>query len=102
MSKTRKSIGVLARDKSIENRIKRIERTIGRAQAYLERGENIEGSAWLHFDDWKGNSGHPDWVEHKLIPSLYKMRAEAERNLRDWGRKQKDKMITRRRNEVHF
>ena len=81
------------KSEDIEERIASLEKSLNNAKAYLERGENVEGEAWFHFDDWKGNSGHPKWVKNKMIPTLEKEIVNQERILKVLESKEKDKLI---------
>lgn len=73
------------------------EEALENAKAYLEKGINVEGTGFLHLDDWHGNSGHPKWVENKLIPTLEKSLVEHERRKAKRKDKKKDREITERR-----
>lgn len=68
------------------------------AKKYLEKGVNVEGTAFVHLDDWNGNSGHPKWVKNKLIPSLEKALVQGEVRREKRKYKAKDREITERRN----
>lgn len=72
------------------------DRTLAAARAYLARGVNVRGSAFLHFDDWQGRSGHPLWMRNHMIPSLERRRAEAERTLERIERKETEKARSHR------
>ena len=45
--------------RKIQERLEAIDQRLANAEDYVAKGENVEGSAFLHFDDWKGKSGHP-------------------------------------------
>ena len=40
------------------------EQALENAKKYIEKGINVEGTGFLHLDDWNGNSGHPKWVKN--------------------------------------
>ena len=68
MNKTRK----------IEEQLERIEKRLADAEEYIGQNVNVEGSSWLHFDDWKGKSGHPLWMKNFMIPTTKKARVRKE------------------------
>lgn len=43
----------------IVEELAKIDERLANVEAYLARGEYVEGMAFLHFDDWRGKSGHP-------------------------------------------
>jgi hypothetical protein len=67
------------------------------AEEYVARNVNVEGSPWLHLDDWKGKSGHPLWMKNYMIPATKKARARKEKALEKISRKIKGKGLSRRR-----
>jgi len=83
--------------RGIEERLESVEQRLANAKEYLARNINVEGSGWLHFDDWRGKSGHPSWMKNHMIPVTMKYRAKKERALRSIASKAKDKYVTRRR-----
>jgi len=85
---------------SIEERLKKIEERLANAEEYLARDIGVEGKAFLHFDDWRGRSGHPLWVKNFLIPTTMRARARKERALRTIEVKTKDRRLSRRRREA--
>jgi len=58
---------------------------------------NIEGSSFLHFDDWRGRSGHPSWVRNFMIPATIRGRARKEKALKSIENKAEDKRLTKRK-----
>ena len=81
----------MSKQKAIEYRIKCCQKAIDNAEKYLAKGENIEGSGFLHLDDWVGHSGHPKWVKNVLIPRLKKRIAAAEKTIEKISQKEKEK-----------
>lgn len=77
------------KSRQIQNRIEEFDQRLANAEAYLSRGENIEGTGFLHFDDWKGNSGHPLWIRNVMIPRTTKKRAQLERTLESIAEKER-------------
>lgn len=73
------------------------EQALENAKKYLEKGINIEGTGFVHLDDWNGNSGHPKWVKNKLIPSLEKAINLGEKRKAKRKDIEKDRAITERR-----
>lgn len=73
------------------------EQALENAKKYIEKGVNVEGTGFLHLDDWNGNSGHPKWVQNKLIPTLEKALAEGEKRQSKRKDRKKDRQITERR-----
>jgi hypothetical protein len=84
--------------KQIENKISRLQKVLERAEKYVERGINVEGSHPLHLGDWSGNSGHPEWMKNHMIPATKRMIAEQEKVLKRLRAEGKDRHITERRN----
>ncbi len=64
--------------KKIQEQIEHLRRNLENAERYLERGENVESVSFLHFADWRGNSGHPDWIRNKMIPTTKRAIARKE------------------------
>jgi hypothetical protein len=83
----------------IEEQLAMIEARLANAHEYVARNVNVEGSAWLHLDDWRGKSGHPLWMRNYMIPTLMRNRTKAEKILRDIDNKTKDKRLTRRKQQ---
>ena len=81
----------------IEGQLEKIEQWLANAEEYVARNVNVEGSSWLHFDDWQGKSGHPSWMKNWMIPSLMRSRTRKERVLENFDNKAKDKNLTRRK-----
>lgn len=76
------------------------EQALENAKKYVEKGVNIEGKGFLHFDDWNGTSGHPKWVKNKLIPTLEKTLSQREKKRDKRKDKAKDRAITERKNDL--
>lgn len=81
----------MKRKGKIKERLAQLQKSLSNAEKYLEKGENIEGLSWFHFDDWRGNSGHPDWVRNKMIPATKRMIIKAEKQLENIEKKIKDR-----------
>ena len=83
--------------KNIEEQLRMIEKHLVNAEEYVAQNVNVEGTSWLHFEDWRGKSGHPVWMRNFMIPATIKQRAKKERALDKIDNKTKDKNVTRRR-----
>jgi hypothetical protein len=81
----------------IEKQLEMIEKRLADAEEYLAQNVNVEGSSWLHFDDWKGKSGHPLWMKNFMIPATKKARVKKEKALERISRKHRDKCLKQRR-----
>jgi hypothetical protein len=81
----------------IEEQLEMIEKRLANAEEYVARNVNVEGTSWLHFDDWQGKSGHLSWMRNWMIPTMMKHRARKEEALKNIDNKAKDKRITRRK-----
>lgn len=81
----------------IEEQLEKIDERLANAEAYLARGENVEGTAFLHFDDWRGKSGHPKWMENFMIPATKRGRARKEKALERIVNQEREKRIAGRR-----
>jgi hypothetical protein len=81
--------------KKLEGQLKSIETSLANAQEYLSKGINIESTSAFHLSDWKGKSGHPEWMRNVMIPKLLKQRARIERMLESMSTKTKDKKLTK-------
>ena len=77
----------------IEFQLEMIEKNLTDAEEYVAKGVNVEGSSWLHFEDWRGKSGHPLWMKNFMIPSTIKQRARKEKALERIENKAKDKNL---------
>jgi hypothetical protein len=82
---------------TIREQLGRIEKRLSDAEEYLARGVNVEGSGFLHLDDWRGKSGHPLWVRNFMIPTTLKNRSRKEKTLDLIDKKAKDRATTRHR-----
>jgi len=80
----------------IQERLEMIEKRLSNAEEYVAQNVNVEGSSFLHLDDWQGKSGHPSWMKNFMIPATMKGRARNEKALKTIDNKAKDKKITRR------
>jgi hypothetical protein len=56
--------------RTIEESLDNIDRRLADADGYVERDVNVEGRSFLHFGDWRGQSGHPKWMKNVMIPAL--------------------------------
>jgi hypothetical protein len=83
----------------IKEQLEMIEKRLADAEEYVAQGVNVEGSAWLHFDDWNGKSGHPLWMKNFMIPATKKARAKKERALEKISRKEGDRCLKQRRQQ---
>lgn len=83
--------------KQIEEDLETIEKHLSNAEEYLAKNVNVEGSPWLHLDDWQGKSGHPLWIRNVMIPATLRVRARKERVVRTIDNKAKDKRLTKGR-----
>lgn len=78
--------------RKIKDRLNSLERDLANAKAYLERGVNVEGFAWLHTDDWQGKSGHPLWIENHMIRALKRRRVKEENALQTLNNKRRERL----------
>ena len=76
---------------TIREQLTSIEKRLSDADGYLARGVNVEGSGFLHLDDWRGKSGHPLWVRNFMIPTMLKNRSRKEKTLDLIDKKAKEK-----------
>jgi hypothetical protein len=83
--------------RKIEEDLKKINERLANAEDYVTRDENIEGSSWLHSDDWDGKSGHPLWMKNHMIPTTKKIRARMERALENINKRSKGKQLKQRK-----
>jgi hypothetical protein len=81
----------------IEEQLRFIDERLSNAEGYVAKNVNIQGSSWLHFDDWRGKSGHPLWMKRFMIPALMKHRARTEKALETLDHRARDKRLARRR-----
>jgi hypothetical protein len=81
----------------IEEQIESIDKCLANAQEYLAQNVNVEGSSFLHFDDWRGKSGHPSWIRNFMIPAMMKGRTKKEKALKKIENKTKDKLLAKRK-----
>jgi hypothetical protein len=84
---------------NIQEQLETFEKTLSNAAEYVARNVNVEGTSWLHFDDWLGKSGHPSWMRNFMIPTVMKHRARKEKALLTVNSKTKGKELTRRRKQ---
>ena len=83
--------------RTINESLDSINRNLANAEEYVERDVNVEGCSFLHFDDWRGKSGHPKWMKSFLIPALTRVRARKEKALEQLDNRAKDKLLRARR-----
>lgn len=83
--------------KRIEEQLDMIEKHLANAEAYAARGVNVEGSPFLHLDDWRGQSGHPSWMRNVMIPATIKRREKKEKALERIEDKAKARNLARLR-----
>src|SRR5437773_593408 len=86
-----------AKRKRIREQLQFIEERLLNAEEYVARNVNVEGSSWLHFGDWRGNSGHPLWMKNFMIPTMMKLRARKEKALDTIDDRAKGKGLVRPR-----
>ena len=94
MSKSKSS---LREKQCIEERLVKLAQHLANAEEYVAQQRNVEGTAFLHLDDWRGRSGHPAWMENWMIPSLKKCRASKEKTLDQMNRNEKDRNLSNRK-----
>jgi hypothetical protein len=85
------------KQRQIEQQLETIDRRLANAEAYVAKGANVEGAAFLHFDDWDGKSGHPLWMKNFMIPATKRGRARKEKALEAITNKEREKRLTQRR-----
>jgi hypothetical protein len=78
----------------IEDQLEKIDGRLENARQYVATNVNVRGRSQLHFDDWRGRSGHPLWMTNVMIPRTLNRRANKEKALRDIENKAKDKNVT--------
>ncbi len=83
--------------RKIEEQLEKIENRLADATEYVAKNVNVEGSSFLHFDDWKGRSGHPLWMKSFMIPATKKGRTRKEKALERISRENRDKSLRQRR-----
>ena len=81
----------------IEEQLETMQKCLADAEEYVARNINVEGSAWLHTDDWNGKSGHPLWMKNFMIPAIKKRQAMKEKALVKIDNKSREKLKQRRR-----
>lgn len=80
----------------IEEQLETLAKRIANAEDYVARNVNVEGSAWLHTDDWNGRSGHPSWVKKHMIPTTKKWQRKSEKALETIGKRDHERRKQRR------
>jgi hypothetical protein len=88
--------------KSINEQLEMIEKHLANAEEYVALGLNVEGSPFLHLDDWRGRSGHPLWMKYVMIPMTVKQRAHEERALEKIEKKHNDQSLSMRKRKRKF
>lgn len=78
--------------RKIKEQLETIEIRLTKAEKYIGRNVNVEGSAWLHTDDWNGKSGHPLWMKNWMIPATKKRKARKEKALERIDNKSREKL----------
>lgn len=81
----------------IDQKLELIDAKLADAREYVARNLNVRGKGFLHFDDWRGNSGHPKWMKNFMIPATTRGRARKAKALRDIEDEAKDKRVSMRR-----
>ncbi len=76
-----------------------LRKRLKNARTYLEKGEHVEGSAWLHMDDWRGRSGHPKWIANWMILNIKKVIADKEKGLERIATRTNKKKLAARRHQ---
>jgi hypothetical protein len=89
----------MIKKRKIQEQLQMIDQRLANAEYYLAKGENVEGSAFLHFDDWNGKSGHPLWMKNVMIPATKRARAKKEKTLEAIRNKEREKRLKQRRSE---
>jgi hypothetical protein len=56
----------------VEEQLERLENRLANAREYVANNVNVRGTSWLHFEDWKGKSGHPAWMKNYMMPRTMK------------------------------
>jgi hypothetical protein len=57
----------MGKKRKIKEQIGMLDQHLAAAEKYVSRNVNVWGLSWLHLSDWKGKSGHPLWMKHKMI-----------------------------------
>ncbi|MBO0698811.1 MAG: hypothetical protein J2P46_10485 [Zavarzinella sp.] len=83
--------------RSIQEQLRSIEQRLQNAEEYAAENVNVEGSSWLHMDDWRGKSGHPSWIKNQMIPAVKRVRAKKEKALETIDDRAKGKKLAKRR-----
>jgi hypothetical protein len=90
----------MRKQRSIHEQLEVIEKRLAAAEEYVARNVNVESSSFLHFDDWKGNSGHPLWMKNFMIPATKRTHARKEKALERIKSKNRDKRLRQRRRQA--
>lgn len=83
--------------RKIEEQLKMIEKYLANAEEYVLQNVNVESLSWLHFDDWRGKSGHPLWMRNFMIRATKIARDRKEKALDAICNKDKGKNLARRK-----
>jgi hypothetical protein len=83
--------------RKIKEKIEKLEERLENAEAYLTRGVNVEGRAYLHMDDYRGKSGHPSWILSQMVPRVARRLARKQRALETIESKEREKKFTQRK-----
>ena len=87
----------MKKQKKIKEQIEKMETTLTDAEEYIAQNINVEGSSWLHTDDWRGKSGHPLWMKNFMIPITKKRLKKKEKALQTIDAKSREKLKQRRK-----
>ncbi len=88
-----------SKTRRIKDQIALLEQRLANAAEYLVQGVNVEGTYFLHFDDWNGKSGHPLWMKNVMMPATQRHRARKEKALLRISRENKNKRIKQRKRQ---
>ena len=81
--------------RKIKEQLETTEKCVANADEYVAQNVNVEGSAWLHTDDWKGKSGHPLWMKNYMMPAIKKSLIRKEKALEKIKNKSREKLKQR-------
>lgn len=81
----------------IEEQIARLGIRLANADKYVARNVNVESVSFLHFADWKGQSGHPSWMRNHMIPATKKACNRKAKALARIEHDAKEKELSRRK-----
>ena len=87
----------MSKQQQIERQLELIDKRLANAAAYVASGVNVEGTKFLHLDDWRGKSGHPKWMRNHMIPATKRGRAKKEKALERMKNKERKRVLQQRR-----